>query len=101
METLAARGNRRAALAQRLVRNLETCISATQMGVTLCGVGTGIVMKPTFEALLHPLFRLLGTPAKDKKHLLYAGGHNIIGQLDVMKDILDWLDHYLGPVKLR
>jgi CBS domain containing-hemolysin-like protein len=58
--TLAAQGNRRAALAQRLVRNLETCISATQMGVTLCGVGTGIVMKPAFEALLHPLFRLLG-----------------------------------------
>ncbi len=58
--TLAAQGNRRAALAQRLVRNLETCISATQMGVTLCGVGTGIAMKPAFEALLHPLFRLLG-----------------------------------------
>ncbi len=48
-----------------------------------------------------PLFRLLGTPGKDKKHLLYDGGHNIVGQLDVMKDILDWLDHYLGPVKLR
>ena len=53
------------------------------------------------ESSQRPLFRLLGTPAKDKKHLLYAGGHNIIGQLDVMKDILDWLDHYLGPVKLR
>jgi len=48
-----------------------------------------------------PLFRLLGTPRKDKKHLLYDGGHNIVGQLDVMKDILDWLDYYLGSVKLR
>jgi alpha-beta hydrolase superfamily lysophospholipase len=53
------------------------------------------------ESSQRPLFRLLGTPAKNKRHLLYAGGHNIIGQLDVMKDILDWLDHYLGPVKLR
>ena len=57
---LAAHGNRRARLALRLVNNLETCISATQVGVTLCGVGTGIVVKPTFEALLHPLLRLVG-----------------------------------------
>ncbi len=53
------------------------------------------------ESSQRPLFRLLGTPLKDKKHLLYDGGHNIIGQLDVMKDILDWLDRYLGSVRTR
>jgi DNA-binding winged helix-turn-helix (wHTH) protein/dienelactone hydrolase len=48
-----------------------------------------------------PLYRLLGTPEKDKKHLLYDGGHSISGQLDVAKDMLDWLDRYLGPVNTQ
>jgi hypothetical protein len=48
-----------------------------------------------------PLFRLLGTPEKDKKHLLYEGGHDIYLRLEVLKDMLDWLDRYLGPVKMK
>jgi len=38
---------------------------------------------------------------KDKRHLLYEGAHNIYSRLDLARDMLDWLDHYLGPVKLR
>ena len=53
------------------------------------------------EASQLPLFRLLGTPEKDKKHMLYDGAHNISGRLDLARDILDWLDHYLGPVNLQ
>jgi len=45
-----------------------------------------------------PLFRLLGTPAKNKRHLLYEGGHGVITRADVIKESLDWLDRYLGPV---
>jgi eukaryotic-like serine/threonine-protein kinase len=45
-----------------------------------------------------PLFRLLGTPENHKKHILYSGAHGIYQQLDVAKDMLDWLDRYLGPV---
>lgn len=45
-----------------------------------------------------PLFRLLGTPGKDKRHLLYEGGHGVITHSDVIKEALDWLDRYLGPV---
>jgi len=47
-----------------------------------------------------PLFRALGTPEKDKKHVLYDGGHvAIVVHPEIMKEILDWLDRYLGPVK--
>lgn len=46
-----------------------------------------------------PLFRLLGTPSKDKRHLLYEGGHDIHIRPNVIKDSLDWLDRYLGSVK--
>jgi dienelactone hydrolase len=44
-----------------------------------------------------PLFHLLGTPEKDKRHLLFESGsrgptHQYI------KETLDWFDRYLGPV---
>jgi formylglycine-generating enzyme required for sulfatase activity/DNA-binding winged helix-turn-helix (wHTH) protein/dienelactone hydrolase/predicted Ser/Thr protein kinase len=53
------------------------------------------------EASQLPLYRLLGTPKSDKKHLLYDGAHNISARLDLARDMLDWLDRYLGPVDLR
>ena len=46
----------------------------------------------------HPLFRLLGTPEADKKHVIYETGHGIFRK-DFVRDSLDWLDKYLGPVK--
>lgn len=47
-----------------------------------------------------PLFRALGTPEKDKKHVLYDGGHaSILVHPEIMKEILEWLDRYLGQPK--
>jgi dienelactone hydrolase len=46
-----------------------------------------------------PLFRLLGTPEKDKKHVIFEGGHAPLRVQSLIRDILDWLDKYLGPVK--
>jgi hypothetical protein len=43
------------------------------------------------------LFRSLGTPAKDKRHAVFETGH-IPARDDVIKETLDWLDRYLGPV---
>ena len=45
-----------------------------------------------------PLFRALGTPAQDKQHVLFDSGHTP-PLIPWMKETLDWLDHYLGPVK--
>jgi dienelactone hydrolase len=42
-----------------------------------------------------PMFRLLGTPDKDKRRVLYDGGH-VFPFARVEKDTLDWLDRYLG-----
>ena len=47
-----------------------------------------------------PLFRLLGTPEKDKKHVIYDTGH-APPRKDFIRETLDWLDKYLGPVKSR
>lgn len=50
------------------------------------------------ESSQKPLFRLLGTPENHKRHVLYEGAHGIYSELIVVKDMLDWLDRYLGPV---
>jgi eukaryotic-like serine/threonine-protein kinase len=46
-----------------------------------------------------PLLRMLGTPEKDKKHIIFEGGHAPLRIQPLIKDILDWLDRYLGPVR--
>jgi eukaryotic-like serine/threonine-protein kinase len=46
-----------------------------------------------------PLFHLLGTPDKDKKHVIYESGHANLPHTKKVRESLDWLDKYLGPVK--
>jgi hypothetical protein len=45
-----------------------------------------------------PLFRLFGAPEKDKRYVEYESGHVPPNDL-MMKEILDWMDRYLGPVR--
>jgi dienelactone hydrolase len=52
------------------------------------------------EASQKPMFRLLGTPAEHKQHLVLPGGH-VPGRLDIIKATLGWLDRYLGPVATK
>lgn len=47
-----------------------------------------------------PLFRLLGAPEKDKRQILYETGH-APPRKEVIRESLDWLDKYFGPVKRR
>ena len=50
------------------------------------------------ETSQRPLFDLLGTPAADKKRLVFPGGHSV-PRTEQIKESLQWLDRYLGPVK--
>jgi eukaryotic-like serine/threonine-protein kinase len=49
------------------------------------------------ETSQQPLFRLLGTTARDKRHIVLESGH-APPIASVSKDVLDWLDKYLGSV---
>ena len=50
------------------------------------------------ETSQNVMFRFLGTPESDKRHAVLDGGH--IPPYDQMvKEVLDWLDKYQGPVK--
>jgi hypothetical protein len=50
------------------------------------------------ETSQKPMFNFLGTPAKDKKILIYDTGH-LVPRTDMIKETLAWYDKYLGPVK--
>ena len=43
-----------------------------------------------------PFYQLLG--AKQKKHLLYESGH-VVPRNELIKETLNWLDEYAGPVQ--
>jgi dienelactone hydrolase len=45
-----------------------------------------------------PLFRWLGTAASDKRMVVFDAGH-IVPRNEMIKESLDWMDRYLGPVK--
>jgi eukaryotic-like serine/threonine-protein kinase len=50
------------------------------------------------ESSQEPMFRMLGTPNEHKRRVVYETGHNI-PRNELIKETLDWLDRYLGPVK--
>jgi hypothetical protein len=50
------------------------------------------------ESTQNTMFRFLGTAEKDKRHAVLDGGH-IPPHDQMIKEILDWLDRYQGPVK--
>jgi formylglycine-generating enzyme required for sulfatase activity/predicted Ser/Thr protein kinase len=44
-----------------------------------------------------PLFRLLGVPDADKRHVLFDSAHTV-PRGPMIKETLEWLDRYLGPI---
>jgi dienelactone hydrolase len=50
------------------------------------------------ETNVRPAFKLLGAPEKDKKLVVYDTDH-YVPKKELIKESLDWLDRYFGPVK--
>ena len=47
-----------------------------------------------------PLFRLFGTREPHKKHVLFEAAHEVVAvRTQVIREILDWLDRFQGPVQ--
>lgn len=55
------------------------------------------------ESSQKPQFALLGTPADQKRHVVLHSGHGVMGEQrsQAVREILDWLDKYLGAVPLH
>jgi dienelactone hydrolase len=54
-----------------------------------------------YETAQRPLFALLGTPAADKRHVLFPGGHSVPQEYrrQYHREIVEWLDRTLGPAQ--
>ena len=51
-----------------------------------------------YETSQKPLYELLGTKEQNKHQFIYESGH-FVPRNELIKETLDWLDKYLGPVK--
>ncbi len=60
IDTLVADGRRGAILARNITNNLESYLSACQLGITLASLGLGWIGAPAIGRLLYPLVNLLG-----------------------------------------
>jgi hypothetical protein len=52
-----------------------------------------------FEGVQRPQFQLLPLPSDQKRHALFDGGHLPSEMHDVIREILDWYDKFLGPIQ--
>ena len=50
------------------------------------------------ETSQKPFMDLLGTPDKDKRHVVFEAGHLPLPRSEVIRETLEWLDRYQGPV---
>jgi formylglycine-generating enzyme required for sulfatase activity/dienelactone hydrolase len=52
-----------------------------------------------YETAQLPMFRMLGTPAADKRHVVFDTPHDVrLKRPDMVREVLGWLDNYLGRV---
>ena len=54
-----------------------------------------------YDQAQRPLLDLLGAPADQKRHARLQGGHIPTNRLDIVREVLDWLDLQFGPVQRR
>jgi dienelactone hydrolase len=50
------------------------------------------------ETAQKPMFERLGTPAEHKRHVVFETGHGNFPRSESIREVLAWLDRYLGPV---
>jgi CBS domain containing-hemolysin-like protein len=86
---MAAEGSSRARMARRIIKKLDSYLSATQLGVTLASLALGWVGEPAFEHLIEPRLAFLGvysvalahTIAASIAFILISSLHIIFGEL--------------------
>ncbi|MGA3284271.1 MAG: hemolysin family protein [Verrucomicrobiota bacterium] len=84
LDALVARGQRRAKMARHIVRNLNSYLSATQLGITMVSLGLGWIGQPVFTTLLTPLLIPLGVESGAWQHSIsFAVGFSALTFLHI------------------
>jgi CBS domain containing-hemolysin-like protein len=69
---MAAEGSSRARMARRIIKKLDSYLSATQLGVTLASLALGWVGEPAFASLIQPRLVFLGVYSVAVAHTIAA-----------------------------
>src|ERR1017187_9702836 len=84
LDALVARGQRRAKMALHIVRNLNSYLSATQLGITMVSLGLGWIGQPVFTTLLEPALTSLGVQSAVWQHSIsFAFGFSALTFLHI------------------
>jgi dipeptidyl aminopeptidase/acylaminoacyl peptidase len=51
------------------------------------------------ETSQKPMFDLIGTPSDHKRFVVFENAGHVPPRLELIREVLDWLDQYLGPVR--
>ena len=78
IETLVAEGNNRAKYTLKVVRDLNSYLSACQLGITLASLGLGWVGEPAVARMLEPLFELMHLPESMVHSVSFVIGFSLI-----------------------
>src|ERR1041385_1162657 len=82
--SLAAKGHRRAKVARHILANLNSFLSATQLGITMASLGLGWVGEPIFSKLLSPLLLSLNVRSEAARHSIsFAVGFSALTFLHI------------------
>jgi CBS domain containing-hemolysin-like protein len=84
LDTLVAKGHRRAKVARHIISNLNSFLSATQLGITMASLGLGWVGEPLFTRVLSPLLARLGVQSEAMLHSIsFALGFSALTYLHI------------------
>ena len=84
LDTLVAKGHGRARVARRIINNLDSFLSAAQLGITLASLGLGWVGEPVFTALLRPLLSWLQVNPEWRHYISFIVGFSAITFLHIV-----------------
>lgn len=78
IETLVHEGNRSAKFTEKVVNDLNSYLSACQLGITLASLGLGWIGEPAVADILMPLFHLINIPESAIHSISFVLGFAII-----------------------
>jgi magnesium and cobalt exporter, CNNM family len=84
LDMLVVKGNVRAKIARSIISNLNSYLSATQLGITMASLGLGWAGEPIFTALLSPLLISLHVESAALRHsIAFAVGFSALTFLHI------------------
>jgi serine/threonine protein kinase/formylglycine-generating enzyme required for sulfatase activity/dienelactone hydrolase len=71
-------------------------LSRVTIPVLMMGGNHDYIFPP--ETAQKPMFDRLGTAPEQKRHIIFDSGHGNFPRSEMIREVLAWLDRYLGPV---